>query len=352
MESLGVMSDEWNSFSGMYSTDQEADFMAQLLGYCELPNELSEGSSFFVHSSHESAVNMAGVGEGLMCSSNSTNTSMYCSPQGTSTYSGLSSILFPSTSSLESYYLSDSHHTSGASDGSVSMDLCIGEDNNTGLIEEDDFWNQDMSTGRMESGVNLSEAVHGKNLQLKREPTMAVPDLSSEDKNDSLDNSKKRSRVSGEVQKKRNVKSKKNKKLDEDNNAELNKQSSSSCCLEDDSNASQDLNRVTSSSSSKGAAAMDSNGKTRTSRVSATDPQSLYARKRREKINERLRILQNLVPNGTKVDISTMLEEAVHYVKFLQVQIKLLSSDDLWMYAPFAYNGLNIGLDLTILTRR
>nr|GMC54330.1 transcription factor bHLH85-like [Ipomoea batatas] len=66
--------------------------------------------------------------------------------------------------------------------------------------------------------------------------------------------------------------------------------------------------------------------------------------RRREKINERLRILQSLVPNGTKVDISTMLEEAVHYVKFLQLQIKLLSSDDLWMYAPIAYNGMDIGL--------
>jgi len=48
-----------------------------------------------------------------------------------------------------------------------------------------------------------------------------------------------------------------------------------------------------------------------------------YLQKRRERINERLRTLQNLVPNGTKVDISTMLEEAVHYVKFLQLQIKV-----------------------------
>ncbi|KAH0854617.1 hypothetical protein HID58_057847 [Brassica napus] len=40
-------------------------------------------------------------------------------------------------------------------------------------------------------------------------------------------------------------------------------------------------------------------------------------------LDERLKTLQNLVPNGTKVDISTMLEEAVHYVKFLQLQIKV-----------------------------
>jgi hypothetical protein len=73
--------------------------------------------------------------------------------------------------------------------------------------------------------------------------------------------------------------------------------------------------------------------------------------KRREKINERLKTLQNLVPNGTKVDISTMLEEAVHYVKFLQLQIKLLSSDDLWMYAPLAYNGLDMGFHHNLLSR-
>ncbi|CAM8948177.1 unnamed protein product [Rhodiola kirilowii] len=74
----------------------------------------------------------------------------------------------------------------------------------------------------------------------------------------------------------------------------------------------------------------------------------LYARKRREKINERIRILQGLVLSGTKVDISTMLDEAVQYVKFLQLQIKLLSSDDMWMYAPLAYNGMDLGLDIKI----
>lgn len=28
--------------------------------------------------------------------------------------------------------------------------------------------------------------------------------------------------------------------------------------------------------------------------------------------------------------------------------LQLLSSDDLWMYAPLAYNGMDIGLDLKI----
>ncbi|KAF8023056.1 hypothetical protein BT93_F0522 [Corymbia citriodora subsp. variegata] len=89
-------------------------------------------------------------------------------------------------------------------------------------------------------------------------------------------------------------------------------------------------------------------GKIIATKGSAMDSQSLYARRRRARINERLRILQSLVPNGTKVDISTMLEEAVHYVKFLQLQIKLLSSDELWMYAPLAYNGMEVNLSHTI----
>ncbi|XP_062190563.1 transcription factor RSL2-like [Phragmites australis] len=123
---------------------------------------------------------------------------------------------------------------------------------------------------------------------------------------------------------------------DDGGNAFVDTQSSSSCTSEEGN-----LEGNANSSSKKTG--------TRASRGAATDPQSLYARKRRERINERMRILQNLVPNGTKVDISTMLEEAVQYVKFLQLQIKLLSSDDMWMYAPIAYNGINISnVDLNI----
>ncbi|XP_022861236.1 transcription factor bHLH85-like [Olea europaea var. sylvestris] len=136
------------------------------------------------------------------------------------------------------------------------------------------------------------------------------------------------------------VQSKKNKKVTQNSNEELKETNGGGSGIsEDDCSGSQEINEGENSDCLK------SNGKAKTSRGSATDPQSLYARKRRERINERLKILQNLVPNGKKVDISTMLEEAVHYVKFLQVQIKLLSSDDLWMYAPIAYNGQDIGLN-------
>ncbi|XP_073389066.1 uncharacterized protein [Physcomitrium patens] len=89
--------------------------------------------------------------------------------------------------------------------------------------------------------------------------------------------------------------------------------------------------------------ALNTNGRPRAKRGSATDPQSVYARHRREKINERLKTLQRLVPNGEQVDIVTMLEEAIHFVKFLEFQLELLRSDDRWMFAdPFIYNGMDI----------
>ncbi|KAL0356923.1 UNVERIFIED_CONTAM: Transcription factor [Sesamum calycinum] len=367
MEHVGAISGgEWNSLNGMCS--DEADFMAQLLGNCSLPNEVPSSSNFPVSSAfwsaHESNEEIA-VDETAMYSSDETNTSVYSFSQGNS-YSGSSGILFPYPSH-ESYYPCVSHQVFMTNNSMMTMDYYMESKNNnsrihilsTNVTEGDDFLNQDISNDSTESNQNMSEDVfQGKDLQL--EPELAVPmsELVKEDKVSSPSESKKRSRAPPELPRnKRSTKVKKCPKLDDngdDNNSNhialLRRQSSSSYSSEDDSNASHELNGVTSSSSSKGSAALNLNGKTRASRGSATDPQSLYARKRRERINERLRILQNLVPNGTKVDISTMLEEAVQYVKFLQLQIKLLSSDDLWMYAPIAYNGMDIGLDLKIST--
>ena len=91
------------------------------------------------------------------------------------------------------------------------------------------------------------------------------------------------------VQSRKGRKSTPNGSNEEDNNAGSDGQSSSSCSSEDDSNASQELN-----GESKGSAALNSNGKTRASRGSATDPQSLYAR---VTINELSNLLKENFPN-------------------------------------------------------
>lgn len=63
----------------------------------------------------------------------------------------------------------------------------------------------------------------------------------------------------------------------------------------------------------------------RARRGQATDPHSIAERLRREKISERMKNLQELVPNSNKTDKATMLDEIIDYVKFLQLQVKVLS---------------------------
>lgn len=55
-------------------------------------------------------------------------------------------------------------------------------------------------------------------------------------------------------------------------------------------------------------------------------PQSKLARRRRQKLSEKMQGLQKLMPWDTKMDMSTMLEEAHKYVKYLQAQLKALQS--------------------------
>ncbi|EPS74590.1 hypothetical protein M569_00166, partial [Genlisea aurea] len=65
----------------------------------------------------------------------------------------------------------------------------------------------------------------------------------------------------------------------------------------------------------------------RARRGQATDAHSLAERVRREKISERMKILQSLVPGCSKVVTgkAVMLDEIINYVQSLQRQVEFLS---------------------------
>ncbi|XP_042023002.1 transcription factor BEE 3-like isoform X4 [Salvia splendens] len=65
----------------------------------------------------------------------------------------------------------------------------------------------------------------------------------------------------------------------------------------------------------------------RAKRGQATDSHSLAERVRREKINERLRCLQDIVPGCYKsMAMSVMLDEIINYVQSLQNQVELTAA--------------------------
>ncbi|GAV69282.1 HLH domain-containing protein, partial [Cephalotus follicularis] len=62
---------------------------------------------------------------------------------------------------------------------------------------------------------------------------------------------------------------------------------------------------------------------TRRTRAAAIHNQS--ERRRRDKINRRMKTLQKLVPNSNKTDKASMLDEVIEYVKQLQTQVQIMS---------------------------
>lgn len=62
-----------------------------------------------------------------------------------------------------------------------------------------------------------------------------------------------------------------------------------------------------------------------TKRIRTAEVHNLSERRRRDRINERIRALQELIPNCNKIDKASMLEEAIEYLKTLQLQVQMMS---------------------------
>ncbi|PPD75696.1 hypothetical protein GOBAR_DD27384 [Gossypium barbadense] len=85
------------------------------------------------------------------------------------------------------------------------------------------------------------------------------------------------------------------------------------------------MNQSQASGSTTGGTPAQPKQRVRARRGQATDPHSIAERLRRERIAERMKALQELVPNANKTDKASMLDEIIDYVKFLQLQVKVLS---------------------------
>ncbi|XP_057798283.1 transcription factor PIF3-like isoform X3 [Salvia miltiorrhiza] len=69
----------------------------------------------------------------------------------------------------------------------------------------------------------------------------------------------------------------------------------------------------------------------------ATEMHNLSERRRRDRINQKMHALQELIPNCNKADKASMLDEAIEYVKNLKHQVQIMSMGYGSCVAPFMY---------------
>ncbi|KAG2323596.1 hypothetical protein Bca4012_059075 [Brassica carinata] len=96
-------------------------------------------------------------------------------------------------------------------------------------------------------------------------------------------------------------------------------------------------------------------GSTSTKRSRAAEVHNLSERKRRDRINERMKALQELIPRCNKSDKASMLDEAIEYMKSLQLQIQMMSMGcgmmpmmytGMQQYMPHMAMGMGMGMDM------
>ncbi|CAM8943087.1 unnamed protein product [Rhodiola kirilowii] len=326
MEQTGVMSEEaWSSLSEMYTSKEENELLTQLLNGFSCPNEVTYVSPFWSSDRETSRGNSSECLVSQESSTFSPDDGQSVLFQGTYLCPYTPGLLMSEASDIsECSKLGGRSPTGDSADNLMELHYGFSQSDGNNAVVSDCV--RGFSSGQYD--MSASDCRRLEKQAMERHRKGDFPNAPE---------SKKRSRNVADVSRsKKSLKSDKYQKIVQDKVVKNDNSNS----IEEDA-ISEEITRGENhaTKTSKGSRV---SGKAR--KGASSDPQSLYARKRRERINERLRILQSLVPNGTKVDMSTMLEEAVNYVKFLQLQIKLLSSDETWMYAPLAYNGMDIGI--------
>ncbi|XP_021273866.1 transcription factor SPATULA isoform X4 [Herrania umbratica] len=75
-------------------------------------------------------------------------------------------------------------------------------------------------------------------------------------------------------------------------------------------------------------------------RSRAAEVHNLSEKRRRSRINEKMKALQNLIPNSNKTDKASMLDEAIDYLKQLQLQVQMLSMRNGLSLHPMCLSGV------------
>ncbi|KAK4482376.1 hypothetical protein RD792_009530 [Penstemon davidsonii] len=96
-------------------------------------------------------------------------------------------------------------------------------------------------------------------------------------------------------------------------------------------------------------------GSASTRRTRAAEVHNLSERRRRDRINEKMKALQELIPRCNKSDKASMLDEAIEYLKSLQLQVQMMSMGcgmvpmmypGMQQYMPPMGMGMGMGMDM------
>ncbi|KAK1410277.1 hypothetical protein QVD17_36812 [Tagetes erecta] len=76
-------------------------------------------------------------------------------------------------------------------------------------------------------------------------------------------------------------------------------------------------------------------------RARAAEVHNLTEKRRRSRINEKMKALQKLIPNSNKTDKASMLDEAIEYLKQLQLRVQMLTMrNGMNSYSMSVYPGV------------